>query len=153
MTGKWFERHQTSFSFYQRRAERYNGLPKNRGADMKYQSAAPNEAAPNRRRRRFFLRPSVVLCANGANAHLKLIPVIDSIVWIASEFLWLNHTNSPKEKQHTHLISYIKEPMYQHNEQSWLISQNQKIIDLLAMLSAWIFSWPAIFSKWPVLNI
>ena len=38
---------------------------------MKYQRAAPNEDAPNRRRRRFFLRPSVVLCAN---AHLKLIP-------------------------------------------------------------------------------
>ena len=75
MTGKWFERHQTSFSFYKRRPKRYNGLPKNRGADMKYQSAAPNEDAPNRRRRRFFLRPSVVLCANGANAHLKLIPV------------------------------------------------------------------------------
>ena len=41
---------------------------------MKYQSAAPNEDAPNRRRRRFFLRLSVVLCANGANAQLKLIP-------------------------------------------------------------------------------
>ena len=48
------------------------------GVDMKYQSAAPNEDAPNRGRRRFFLRPIVVLCANGANAHLKLIPATRS---------------------------------------------------------------------------
>ena len=60
-------------SAFTKGAERYNGLPKNRGADMKYQSAAPNKDAPDRRRRRFFLRPSVVLCANGANVHLKLI--------------------------------------------------------------------------------